>query len=62
MTIEVTIKNSDSRDTAIIGLQVNNSNGDIAAEESTHVLKGGEEKTVYVHSTNFVVVKEIRNG
>jgi hypothetical protein len=69
MTIHVTVKNEDSRETAVIGARVQSldSNGipypDSNGPETE--LKGGPDHTgecadLYVHSGQQIVVREIR--
>lgn len=56
MTIEVTIKNNDSRESAVISV-----------EETTNpnyakLLKAGESVSLYVHDGNEIVVKYAQEG
>lgn len=61
MTIRVKVANDDSRDTAVIAVQLQNQDG---SNQSTPAkeLKGGEGSEFLVHSTQQLLVKEIRNG
>lgn len=61
MTIRVDVKNSDSRDTAIVAVQMLNKDG---SKQSTPAkeLKGGESAECLVHDGQQILVTEIRNG
>lgn len=56
MTIKVTVKNEDSRETAVISVEI---------RQLTHMahivarLKGGESCEQWVHSTQQLVVREV---
>lgn len=62
MTIEIEVKNKDSRKNAIVCVDVVASDAvELTPERSTE-LKGGESITEFVHSGQSLVVKEIQNG
>ena len=60
MTIRVTITNADQGETRIISAQTQNLEGNPVSTPAE--LKGGETLDLYVHSTQQIVVKEVRNG
>ena len=62
MTIRIMVKNEDSRDTAVVVVKSVNLDGSEIAGMLDNELKGGESCDRYVHSTQQLVVKEIRNG
>lgn len=63
MTIKVTVKNEDTRETAIIGVRQMGKTGIQMEPDSQNgprvELKGGESTEVYVHSHQYLVVDEI---
>jgi hypothetical protein len=61
MTIKVTVTNSDSRETAVIGVaewQSSQSGGFDKPPIEPKYLKGGESCEVWVHSGQYLIVKE----
>ena len=61
MTIRVTITNADQGKTRIISAQTFPTSGEPSGDELKE-LKGGQSADLYVHSTQQIVVKEVRNG
>jgi hypothetical protein len=63
MTIKVTVKNEDTRDTAVIGVrQMNSSNEPFRSDTQngpTKELKAGESAEVWVHSGQYLIVREV---
>lgn len=60
MTIAVTVKNEDSRETAVIGVQARYVSTDGFQTDGPETeLKGGAEVTVYVHSGRELLIREI---
>lgn len=62
MTIGIKITNTDSRQEAIVAVKVQDENGEPVSGSPDTLLKGGEEVEKYVHSTQRLVVEEIKNG
>lgn len=62
MTIRVTVTNADSGETRIISAQPVNLDGSTTAQPPPKELKGGESTDLYVHSSQNILVKEVRNG
>ena len=62
MTIRVTIKNEDSRETAVIGVQTVDASTRMASPDTEKKLKGGESTDTYVHSGQDVYIREVQNG
>lgn len=62
MTIRMTIKNEDSRETAVVEVKALNNDLQDIPGTTKHILKGGESCEIYVHSHNNYFIKEIRNG
>ena len=63
MTIKVSVKNEDSRETAIVAVSaISVATGEVDSSVPDKQLKGGESCEVYVHSGQKIVVEEIRNG
>jgi hypothetical protein len=58
MTIKVVVKNDDTRENAIIAVDVVSDGG----SQSCRELKGGESGEFYIHSGNTIVINEIQNG
>lgn len=56
MTIRIKVTNEDSRESAVVGVQLT---FDGKTQESVVELKGGESHETYVHSSQQVLVKEI---
>ena len=59
MTIRVSIKNEDSRETAVVGVQQQGLDGSIAGQPPEKALKGGESAELFVHDSQRVMVREI---
>lgn len=59
MTIKLTIKNDDTRETAVVAVErlFEAGNTELVGE-----IKGGESVEVWVHNGVTVVVNEIQNG
>ncbi len=62
MTIQIKVKNLDSRPEAIVTVKVQDLDGKPNAGNPDTELKGGEEVDKYVHSTQRLVVEEVKNG
>lgn len=60
MTIQMKIKNLDSRKTAIVTVKTQTSKGEPVSGDTQ--LAGGEEVDKYVHSDQRLVVEETQNG
>lgn len=59
MTIRITVKNEDNRETAVIGVQQKNKDGGANGQPPERSLKGGESVELYVHDSQNVLVREI---
>lgn len=59
MTIKLTIKNDDSRETAIVAVERLFESG---APELVGEIKGGESVEAWVHDGVTIVINEIQNG
>jgi hypothetical protein len=65
MTISISVKNTDSRETAVVSVKtVNNGVQSVMpiVNRTGTELKGGEETTVYVYEGQSVLVEEVKNG
>lgn len=60
MTIRVTVKNEDTGDDRVISVQQVDAAGVAIPGIPAKELKGGESAENHVHTTNQIVVKEIR--
>ena len=67
MSIHVTVKNDDSRESAVIGVRTQSfaADGTVASETAETELKGGldssgESKQLLVHNSQQSVVRELR--
>jgi hypothetical protein len=64
MTIKVTVTNSDSRESAVISVrEMSSSNAPGATDVQqgpTKELKGGESAEVYVHGSQYLLVREVK--
>lgn len=54
------MKNEDSRESAVISVQAYNPDGSQVSGTKDKELKGGEVTDLYVHSTQQLLVKEVR--
>ena len=59
MTIQVTIKNADSRETAVIEVVTLDPRSGFQNNGGKQRLKGGESADFYVHSVQSLEIKEI---
>ena len=62
MTIRVTVKNEDQGESRVISVQQLDEKGEAIPGIPAKELKGGECAENYVHSTNQLVVKEVKCG
>ena len=62
MTIRLTIRNEDSRETAIVSVDSVSAESGLPMGDNPKVLKGGESAEVYIHSGKKYVITEIQNG
>lgn len=59
MTIKVTVRNDDTRETAVIGVRQHSADG-ATGKEYEFELAGGNVCEVWVHSQQNVTVREIK--
>jgi len=62
MTISIKIKNTDSRENAIVAVLTQSPGGEPTEWNPPIRLKGGEETEKCVHSGQKLIVEEIKNG
>jgi hypothetical protein len=62
VTIQIGVKNLDSRENAIVAVKVQTPGGEPVAGNPDTELKGGEGTEKYVHDGQRLVVEEVRNG
>jgi hypothetical protein len=60
MTIKVTVTNSDTREAAVIKVQTQYEDGTPSRSVHERELKGGESAELWVHSTQQLLVTEVR--
>lgn len=59
MTIQIEIKNNDSRENAIVSVET--INPDMSSVSTMVHLKGGQTISRYVYDTQSILIKEVRN-
>jgi hypothetical protein len=62
VTIQIGVKNLDSREGAIVVVKAQTADGKAVEGSMETTLRGGEEAETYVHAGQRLVVEEVRNG
>ncbi len=62
MTIRISVKNLDSRETAVVAVSCRGTDGEPVPGAPVNELRGGQECLVYVHNQQSLHVEEISSG